>query len=453
MAVTVQNSADPSNEPEKETLPEKNAKISPESQYGELLLHDLDGMIVKNAHYTPTNCGYHPAQRPLNEHISSGIINLDKPSNPSSHEVVSWIKKILGVEKTGHSGTLDPKVTGCLTVCIDRATRLAKSQQMLGKEYVAIFKLHGPVNDPQKIKLAVESLTGQLFQKPPEISAVKKVLRVRTIYSTKLLEYDPVRQLGVCWLKCEAGTYVRTFCVHLGLILGVGGHMEELRRVKTGNISEYNHLATMHDVLDAKYVLDKNQDESYLRKAIIPLEYFLTNYKRIIVKDSAINAICHGAKLLIPGVLRFDDNIVPKSDIVLISAKGEAIALAIAMLSSSEIKCCDHGVVATPRRVIMNRNLYNKQWGLGPVQSKKKELVLAGKLDKYGNINENTPLEWKQYLGAALTEIESKVLKSVQEVDEEQKNFSANQACSDSMSISAVDCEPPAKKKSKKNNA
>lgn len=64
--------------------------------------------------------------------IRSGVINLDKPSNPSSHEVVAWLRRILRVEKTGHSGTLDPKVTGCLIVCIDRATRLVKSQQGAG---------------------------------------------------------------------------------------------------------------------------------------------------------------------------------------------------------------------------------------------------------------------------------------------------------------------------------
>ena len=75
--------------------------------------------------------------------MSYGCINLDKPANPSSHEVVAWIRRILRVEKTGHSGTLDPKVTGCLIVCVDRATRLVKSQQSAGKEYVAIARLHG----------------------------------------------------------------------------------------------------------------------------------------------------------------------------------------------------------------------------------------------------------------------------------------------------------------------
>lgn len=68
----------------------------------------------------------------------SGFINLDKPANPSSHEVVAWIRRILRVEKTGHSGTLDPKVTGCLIVCVERATRLVKSQQSAG-EWISLL--------------------------------------------------------------------------------------------------------------------------------------------------------------------------------------------------------------------------------------------------------------------------------------------------------------------------
>jgi H/ACA ribonucleoprotein complex subunit 4 len=88
--------------------------------------------------------------------IRSGFINLDKPSNPSSHEVVAWIKRILRVEKTGHSGTLDPKVTGCLIVCIERATRLVKSQQNAGKEYIGIFRLHSAVEGGERRILQVK---------------------------------------------------------------------------------------------------------------------------------------------------------------------------------------------------------------------------------------------------------------------------------------------------------
>merc|ERR1712055_105535 len=139
-------------------------------------------MGIKNSHYTPTECGYDPCKRTLKDYMSAGFINLDKPSNPSSHEVVAWVKKILRVEKTGHSGTLDPKVSGCLIVCIERATRLVKSQQSAGKEYVCIFRLHSPVEDIKKIAQTHEKLKGALFQRPPLISAVKRQLRVRTVY-------------------------------------------------------------------------------------------------------------------------------------------------------------------------------------------------------------------------------------------------------------------------------
>ena len=92
-----------------------------------LLLKRYDQLNVRTSHYTPIPSGCSPLKRPLDEYVHLGVINLDKPSNPSSHEVVAWIKRILRVDKTGHSGTLDPKVTGCLIVCIDRATRLVKS--------------------------------------------------------------------------------------------------------------------------------------------------------------------------------------------------------------------------------------------------------------------------------------------------------------------------------------
>ena len=133
-------------------------------------------MNVKQGKFTPLPCGFCPTARPIDELKNYGVINLDKPSNPSSHEVVSWVKKILKTEKTGHSGTLDPKVTGCLIVCLNRATRLVKAQQSAGKEYVAIVKLHGPIESEVSLERALEKLQGTVFQRPPLISAVKKVL-------------------------------------------------------------------------------------------------------------------------------------------------------------------------------------------------------------------------------------------------------------------------------------
>ncbi|OMO59282.1 Pseudouridine synthase/archaeosine transglycosylase [Corchorus olitorius] len=359
-----------------------------------ILLKNYERLNVRTGHYTPLPCGFSPLKRPLAEYIRYGIMNLDKPSNPSSHEVVAWIKRILRVEKTGHSGTLDPKVTGNLIVCIDRATRLVKSQQGAGKEYVCVARLHSKVPDVAKVARALETLTGAVFQKPPLISAVKRQLRIRTIYESKLLEYDADRHLVVFWISCEAGTYVRTMCVHLGLILGVGGHMQELRRVRSGILGEKDNMVTMHDVMDAQWVYDNFRDESYLRRVIMPLEVILTSYKRLVVKDSAVNAICYGAKLMIPGLLRFENDIEVGEEVVLMTTKGEAIALGIAEMTTAVMATCDHGIVAKIKRVVMDRDTYPRKWGLGPNASMKKKLIAEGKLDKHGKPNENTPKEW-----------------------------------------------------------
>ncbi|KAI0662770.1 pseudouridine synthase [Cubamyces menziesii] len=375
----------------------ENAQPKLDTSQWPLLLKNYDKLLVRSAHFTPIPAGCSPLKRDITTYVKSGVINLDKPSNPSSHEVVAWLRRILRVEKTGHSGTLDPKVTGCLIVCIDRATRLVKSQQGAGKEYVAVLRLHNALPNPTALPRAIQTLTGALFQRPPLISAVKRQLRVRTIYESKLLEFDEKRNLAVFWVSCEAGTYIRTLCVHLGLLLGVGGHMQELRRVRSGALSENDDMVTMHDVLDAQWMYDNTRDESYLRRVIRPLESLLTGYKRIVVKDSAVNAVCYGAKLMIPGLLRYEADISLNEEVVLMTTKGEAIALAIAQMSTVELATCDHGVVAKVKRCIMERDTYPRRWGLGPKAMEKKKLVKEGKLGKYGEKIEGvTPAEWSR---------------------------------------------------------
>lgn len=284
-------------------------------------------MHIVTSRYTPVNqAGCSPNKRDMASLIQTGMINLDKPPNPSSHEVVSWVKRILGhvnydpivkylvtelltlhrASKTGHSGTLDPKVTGCLLVCIDRATRLVKSQQGAGKEYICLIRFHQEVEGGEPaVARAIQEFVGAIFQRPPLISAVKRQLRIRTVYASKLLEYHHDRRLAVFWTSCEAGTYIRTLCSHIGLHLGVGAHMQELRRVRSGALSEDDGMVTMHDVLDAWWMFKNEGDDSYIRSVIHPLEDLLLTYKRIIIKDSAVNAICYGARLLISGVLRY----------------------------------------------------------------------------------------------------------------------------------------------------
>lgn len=292
---------------------------------------------------------------------------------------------------------------------------------------MCVIRLHDKLPGGEaQLARALETLTGALFQRPPLISAVKRQLRIRTIHESKLYEFDNDRHLGVFWVSCEAGTYIRTLCVHLGLLLGVGAHMQELRRVRSGAMQEADGMVTLHDVLDAQWMQDNTRDESYLRKVIRPLESLLTTYKRIVVKDSAVNAVCYGAKLMIPGLLRYgklhdqhiratlicaEDGIEVHEEVVLMTTKGEAIALGIAQMSTVELSSCDHGVVAKVKRCIMERDLYPRRWGLGPVALEKKKLKSDGKLDvsrnppfpphtanhwlqKYGRPNEATPAKW-----------------------------------------------------------
>lgn len=150
----------------------------------------------------------------------------------------------------------------------------------------------------------------------------------------------------------------------------------------------------MHDVLDAQWVYDNHKDDAYLRHCVQPLERLLVGHKRIIIKDSAVCAVCHGAQVLLPGVLRYEDGIEIGQEIVIVSTKGEAVALAIAQMTTAVMATCDHGVCAKLKRVIMERDLYPRKWGLGPRASKKKQMVKDGLLNKYGKPNEATPKNW-----------------------------------------------------------
>merc|ERR1712188_242536 len=142
----------------------------------------------------------------------------------------------------------------------------------------------------------------------------------------------------------------------------------------------------MHDILDAQYVYENDKDESYLRRVISPLESLLTTYKRVVVKDSAVNAICYGAKLMIPGLLRYASGIEVGEEVVLMTTKGEAIALGIAEMTTAVMATVDHGIVAKIKRVIMERDTYPRKWGLGPKATEKKKLIAEGKLTKHGKV-------------------------------------------------------------------
>mmetsp|Transcript_19206 Transcript_19206/g.32727 ORF Transcript_19206/g.32727 Transcript_19206/m.32727 type:complete len:260 (-) Transcript_19206:69-848(-) len=236
-------------------------------------------------------------------------------------------------------------------------------------------------------------------------------------------------------------------CVHIGYLLGCGGHMQELRRVRSGALKEDTTMMTMHDVKDAQWYYEQYGKEEYLRRVIMPLEILLTTYPRIVVKDTSVNAICYGAQLMLPGVLRYESNIEVGTECVLITTKGEAISLAIAQMSTSTIATCDHGIVARTKRVIMDRDVYDKKWKLGPYAKKKEELKQQGKLDKYGRVVDRTPDAWKLLFGnpdegVTISEVVEKVNGKAKEA--------ANPQADDSDAEESEDKKRDKKKKDKK---
>ena len=209
-------------------------------------------------------------------------------------------------------------------------------------------------------------------------------------------------------------------------------------------------MATMHDVLDAQWIYDNHKDETYLRRVIRPLEALLTGHKRVIMKDTAVNAVCYGAKIMLPGVLRYEDGIEMNEEIVVCTTKGEAICIALAQMTTATMASCDHGFVAKIKRVIMERDSYPRKWGLGPKASIKKDMIKQGKLDKYGKPNENTPANWKSsYEDYSAVKKEGAEAVAVKPDPEESKKRKMSETAADSSEDDAAAKKEKKKKKKK----
>jgi H/ACA ribonucleoprotein complex subunit 4 len=315
--------------------------------------------LVKSEDTTDENFGKRPAERPIQEYIQKGVINLDKPVGPTSHEVTSWVKKILELEKAGHSGTLDPNVTGLLPVMLGDATKAVDALLTAGKEYVCLMKLHTEVPE-RMIKSVLTEFTGKIYQKPSLKSAVKRETRTRTIYYMELLEIEDKSVLFK--VGCEAGTYIRKLCHDMGLALGTGAHMQELRRTKSGPFREDETMITLHDLKDAYIEWKENSNEEPIRKAILPMEAGLSHLPKLIIRDSAVDAVCHGAELAAPGVLTVESGIERGDPVALFTQKGEAVSFGLAKMKSVEILKAATGIVATTDRVLLEPSTYPKGW-------------------------------------------------------------------------------------------
>jgi H/ACA ribonucleoprotein complex subunit 4 len=313
----------------------------------------IKAIATTNVHY-----GKNPVERTIRELLQNGFINLDKPAGPTSHQVVAWVKEILEIEKAGHGGTLDPAVTGVLPVALGDAARALQVLLVAGKEYIALMKLHKQV-DEKKIREVCNSFIGEVSQMPPLRSAVKRIRRTREIYYLEVLEVHGTEVLFR--VGCEAGTYIRTLCVDIGKKLGCGAQLIELRRTRVGNITE-DTAVTLQDLKDVFIFWKEDGDEVGLRKTILSTERLLDVVPKIVVRDSAIDALCHGANLAIPGVVEIDDDMKIGDIAAVLSIKGEGVALVKMEIPSAQVIEKDTGLCASLERVLMNKGTYPSIW-------------------------------------------------------------------------------------------
>ena len=230
---------------------------------------------------------------------------------------------------------------------------------MAGKEYVCVMRLHSEVPE-DKVTKVLDEFQGSLYQRPPVRSSVKRQLRTRTIYYNKFIQMDDRNVLFR--VGCEAGTYIRKLCYDIGEVLGCGAHMQELRRTRVGPFKEDESLVTLHDISYLYSQWQETKDEKFLRKFIYPMEKALELIPKIVVRDSAVDALCHGAHLTAPGVLALDSGIKIGDTVAAFTQKGEAITIAQATVSSEKLLKMDHGFVAKTQRVLMPRGMYPKMW-------------------------------------------------------------------------------------------
>lgn len=320
---------------------------------------EKNNILVRKEEETNSNWGFRPEERPITEYLSYGMINLDKPAGPSSHQVSAWIKMIFNSKKVGHGGTLDPAVTGVLPIAIEHATKVVKVLLKSKKEYVAIMHLHGEAHEG-KVRDAMKRYVGKITQLPPKRSSVKREKREREIYYIDFLEKkdrDVLFKVG-----CQHGTYIRRLCEDLGNMIGTRGHMSELRRTQAGGFSENERQVTLQDVDDAYYYYKKDGNETFLRYCVMPLENAVGKIPKVWVFDATVNSLCHGAKLAVRGISKVEKGIDRGTDVAVFSLKDELIGFGTAIMGSEGLIESDKGIGVKMDRIIMKEDTYPSMW-------------------------------------------------------------------------------------------
>lgn len=324
-----------------------------------MTLKQLQNLTEIDQDITDDNYGTYYDKRSIDQLLKYGFILLDKPPGPTSHETVAWLKRILKIPKAGHSGTLDPQVSGVLPMGLGDGTKALEVLLYGPKEYHALGRLHS-LPSKEKLKKVLEEFTGEIYQKPPQRSAVLRQTRTRTIYELELLEQK--ERLLLLRILCEAGTYIRKLIYDIGEILGPGATMIELRRTRVHQFTENSQLVTLHELANAYSLWTEKKDDSKLLELIRPIEHILSELKSVVIRDSAVDALCHGAQLAIPGVLQVSPNLKRDELVAIYTQKGEVVALVKSLLSESDIKENTKGYAFETKRIIMAPSTYPKRW-------------------------------------------------------------------------------------------
>lgn len=308
---------------------------------------------------TDNSYGKEPEKRTMEEYLKYGFINLNKPQGPTSYGAVARVKRILGVKKAGHGGTLDSNVSGVLPVALEESTKVLGSLLSAGKEYVGMMHIHEEV-DEERIKAVFSEFEGDIIQRPPVRSSVKRQLRKRRIYYLEFFGKDGKDGKDVQFrVGCEAGTYIRKLCNDIGEVLGTGAHMVELRRTKSGSLTDDN-MVTLDGLRNASTLWKEKGVEEGLRKVIMPVEKVVSFLPKVIVRDSAVDAICHGAPLAVPGITMLDTQLEKGKIATVLTLKGELVATGIAMKDTAEILSEGKGIAVKTDRVLMKLGTYPK---------------------------------------------------------------------------------------------
>lgn len=322
-------------------------------------LIQFDNLIQLSESVTDDRYGYYPYDRPLPILFDYGLVLIDKPSGPTSHEVASWVKRILNIDKSGHSGTLDPGATGLLPMGLGESTK-ALSILLLGpKEYYSIARFHSNF-DRGLLEKVLSEFHGDIYQRPPQRSSVKRMTRIRRIHEIEYVEEN--EKLILLRILCQAGTYIRKLIYDIGEIMGSGATMVELRRTRVSHFFERDGLIKLHDLYNAFYLYKQKNEEENLRNMIKPVEICFKELSTVVIRDTAVDALCHGAQLAIPGISEISPSIQKDDLVAIYTLKGEIVGLAQSLMNINEIVSTKNGISFTMKRLIMKPNTYPKGW-------------------------------------------------------------------------------------------